>query len=130
VSNNILIHIADRVLNRPLMITPEKLAIIAQVLEGRISIDASELVTESEASTEPSPHASRYVGNAEPSDPSNPKSARKPYRQANGVALIPVLGSLINRGSWMDAMSGITSYERLKYQISTAAADKSISRSC
>jgi hypothetical protein len=35
-----LLHIADRVLNRPLMILPEKLTLIASVLDGRIGIDA------------------------------------------------------------------------------------------
>jgi capsid assembly protease len=40
---SILIRIAERVLNRPLMILPDKLALIASVLEGRIGIDASDL---------------------------------------------------------------------------------------
>ena len=35
--SNMLIHIADRVLNRPLLILPDKLALIASILEGRIA---------------------------------------------------------------------------------------------
>jgi len=34
-------HIADQVLNRPLMILPDKLSLIASVLDGRIGIDGS-----------------------------------------------------------------------------------------
>lgn len=122
-----LAHIADRVLNRPLMILPEKLAMIASILDGRIGIDAADLKDISADLLRESPEASRYIGRFEPVDANDPKSARKPYRTTeNGVAIIPVIGSLVNRGSWMDALSGVTSYERLKYQIGAAAADKDV----
>lgn len=128
-----LAHIADRVLNRPLMILPDKLAMIASVLDGRINIDATEIrareisLPEADALMGTGPEASRYVGQFEASDPNDPKSPRKPYRTtAEGVAIIPVIGSLVNRGGWLDAMSGITSYEKLKFQISAAAADPDV----
>lgn len=119
----ILAHIADRVLNRPLMVMPDKLAMIASVLEGRINIDAADLKKEMPDSDAASPDASRHVGVTE----KDAQGLRKPYRQtAEGVAIIPVLGSLVNRGSWIDAMSGMTSYEKLKFQIASAASDPSI----
>lgn len=118
-----LAHIADRVLNRPLMILPDKLALIASVLDGRIGIDAAGLKPDAEIK----PEASQYVGNFAPVDPTKPNGARKPYRTTDaGVAIIPVLGSLVNRGGWLDAMSGITSYEKLKFQISSAASDADV----
>jgi capsid assembly protease len=123
-----LAMIADRVLNRPLMIMPDKLALIASVLDGRIGIDASDFKDiEAAHLREGGPDASRYVGTFEPIDPENPKAGRKPYRTTDkGVAIIPVIGSLVNRGSWLDAMSGVTSYERLKYTIGAAAADDAV----
>ncbi|MGY3588075.1 S49 family peptidase [Bradyrhizobium sp. USDA 4350] len=128
-----LAHIADRVLNRPLMILPDKLAMIASVLDGRISIDTADLrareieLPEADALMGTGPDASRYVGQFEASDPNDPKSPRKPYRTtAEGVAIIPVIGSLVNRGGWLDAVSGITSYEKLKFQISAAARDPDV----
>lgn len=123
----VLAHIADRVLNRPLMILPDKLALIASVLEGRIGIDAAGLKEKSEAEVTIAPEASRYVGDFAPEDASKPNGKRKSYRTTSeGVAIIPVLGSLVNRGSWLDAMSGVTSYERLKFQISAAARDDDV----
>ncbi len=123
-----LAHIADRVLNRPLMILPEKLELITEVLGGRIGLEesglkidvAGELVARQVES-------SSYVGRYEPVDASNPKGPKKPYRQTDkGVAIVDVLGSLVNRGSWLDALSGLTSYERLNHQLSFAIADDSI----
>ncbi|EKS34344.1 S49 family peptidase [Afipia broomeae] len=120
-----LLHIADRVLNRPLMILPDKLALIAGVLDGRIGIDATELAGDQSVSPglrKPSREASQFVGEhvADPKD----QRTRKPYRTTpEGVAVIPVLGSLVNRGGWIGSYSGMTSYEGLKHQISAAARD-------
>jgi signal peptide peptidase SppA len=111
-----LLHLADRVLNRPLLITPEKLAVIASVLEGRIGIDASDLRS--------IPDASRFAGSSTDHDPATGSRVGLPYkRTSEGVAILPVLGSLVNRGAWVGASSGLTSYEGLKYQLSQAAAD-------
>ena len=52
-------------------------------------------------------------------------SARAPARQwpcghdprtADGVAIIPVLDTLVNRGAWLDSRSGLTSYEGIAAQ--------------
>lgn len=121
-----LARIADRVLNRPLMIHADKLALIASLLDGRIGIDATGLTRDFQQSVL-MPDASRYVGEFEPVDPNDPRAGRKPYRTTKqGVAVIPVIGSLVNRGSWLDAMSGITSYEKLKYEVSAAMNDSAV----
>ena len=124
-----LAHIADRVLNRPLMILPDKLALIASVLDGRIGIDAAALADKPtvDGAFEMQPEASRFVGEYQQNDPGNPRAGRKPYKQtSDGVAIIPVLGSLVNRGSFLDAMSGMTSYESIKNAVARAAADDSV----
>lgn len=112
-----LFHIADRVLNRPLCILPEKLALIASVLEGRIGVDATELQELAQAA----PDASRFVGTALGSD-----GRSRAYQVDKGVAMIPVLGSLVNRGAWIGARSGMTSYEGLGFQLAQAAADPTV----
>lgn len=121
-----LAQIADRVLNRPLMILPDKLALIAGVLDGRIGIDAAKLEFDQTVDADlskPAPDASRFVGEYVLTEPGNPRS-RKPYRTTpEGVAVIAVLGSLVNRGGWIGSYSGMTSYEGLKHQIGAAARD-------
>jgi capsid assembly protease len=123
-----LAHIADRVLNRPLMILPDKLSLIASVLDGRIGIDGSAFGDIEAEYLKHAPDASRFVGNYELNDPNNPAAGKKPYRTTdNGVAIIPVIGSLVNRGGWIGAYSGMTSYEGIKYSLSRAAADPAVS---
>jgi capsid assembly protease len=122
-----LAHIADRVLNRPLMILPDKLSLIASVLDGRIGIDGSSLGDIEAEYLKQAPDASRFVGNFELNDQNNPAAGRKPYRTTdNGTAIIPVVGSLVNRGGWIGAFSGMTSYEGIKYSLARAAADTSV----
>ena len=96
--------LAARVYNAPLMIHPEKAAVIEAVLR-------------SHAGGKPVIEAAQYAESAE----------RKPYRvTVGGTAVIPVMGTLVNRGGWLDAMSGITSYQRIATQLDQALADRDV----
>lgn len=124
--SNQLARIADRVINRPLMILPDKLAMISSVLEGRIGIDASNLKLTGEDAERLSQSSDRHqaVGTRE----KDANGRLKPYRQtADGTAVISVVGSLVNRGSFLDALSGIESYDRIKEQLRAAVDDPDIS---
>lgn len=112
-----LAHIADRVLNRPLLLLPDKAAVIMGVLSGRIGVDG--------------PDASRFEGDRVPErdEQGNPRTDQwgyakyAPYKVADGVAIISIVGSLVNRGAWIGASSGLTSYEGIQHQLKRAAAD-------
>lgn len=111
---NILTRIAERALNRPLLLLPERAALITAVLSGRIKVDASELV----------PDASRFFGESSESDPATGSRRSLPYRRTeSGVAIISVVGSLVNRGAWVGASCGLVSYEGIKYQLQQAGND-------
>ncbi|CDX22117.1 hypothetical protein MPL3356_390154 [Mesorhizobium plurifarium] len=106
-----LLHIADRVLNRPLLITPDKAQVVMSALAGRIGIN--------------SPEASQFEGTTTPVDKSG-KAKTRPYRISNGVGIITITGSLVNRGAWVGASSGLTSYEGIQHQVKTALADDAV----
>ncbi len=109
-----LFHLADRVLNRPLLITPDKAALIAAVLGGRIGL----------GDLAPHPEASRFAPNEAKDERGRPTA---PYlRTPEGVGIITVIGSLVNRGANVGASSGLTSYEGIKHQLATAAADPKV----
>jgi signal peptide peptidase SppA len=110
----ILLHIAGRVLNRPLLLHPAKAEIILHVLEGRLPLDG--------ALAPLSPEANRFLGSSTRAD-----GRERKYRVRDGTAIIPVLGSLVNRGGWIGASSGITSYEGLSAQLRDAGADAEVS---
>ncbi|WP_438346840.1 S49 family peptidase [Methylorubrum populi] len=102
-----LFRIADA-LSRPLLFHPTKLEVILSALDGRLP---------GLESAAPGPEASRFMGRADGS---------RPYRIADGIAFIPVVGSLANRGAYIGASSGITSYEGIAMQIRHAGADPSV----
>lgn len=107
---NYLAHLADRVFGRPLLITPQKIEVILEVLGGRIGL--------SDEVFSPSPDANRFAGR---------ESNRGPYRVTNnGVAVVPIIGSLVNRGAYIGASSGLTSYEGITEQLKKAAADSEV----
>lgn len=106
-----LIHVADRVLNRPLLITRDKAQVILSVLAGRIGVN--------------SPEASRFEGANFAVDEDGRVRAR-PYRVSGSVAIITITGSLVNRGAWVGASSGLTSYEGIGHQLKSALADPAI----
>ena len=123
------LHYIAKAIERPLMILPEKLAVIASVLEGRLGLDASglqTLVDEKMLAYVNKPAADRFSGDREPADPDKPYGRAKPYRVANGVAIISIVGSLVNRGAWIGSYSGMTSYEGIRHQLASAAKDGSI----
>ena len=101
-----LARIADLVLNQPLLLTPDKAEVIAAVLAGRIGLDA--------------PSASRFEGSSVTVD-ENGRARQRPFNVTDGgVAVITITGSLVNRGAWVGANSGLTSYEGIQYQLKQA----------
>lgn len=131
-----LFHIAERTLNRPLLILPEKLSIIGQVLSGRIGLDAARTdfaardpdeAVRIEAALASGPTGSRFVGESVERDEQGRPKNRLPYRRTpEGVALITITGSLVNRGAWIGASSGLTSYEGIAHQVETAVCDPKV----
>lgn len=107
-----LMMIADRVLNRPLLITRDKAQVILSILGGRIGVNA--------------PEATRFEGDRFERDDNGRPGAVKPYSVANGVGIITITGSLVARGAWIGASSGLTSYEGIQHQLKTAAGDASV----
>lgn len=107
----VLLQIADRVLGRPLLMHPTKVDVILHVLQGRINLGQ-------EALAPLTPDASRFVGGA--------KTRGGLARVDGGVAIVSVIGSLVNRGAWIGAYSGATSYEGLGAQIDDALNDPSV----
>ncbi|MDN2578931.1 S49 family peptidase [Aquibium sp. ELW1220] len=108
-----LAHLASRVLNRPLLLHPDKAAIVLHVLQGRIGVEQVAPI---------SPDANRFMGSRIGED-----GRKRTYSIVGGVATIPIVGSLVNRGAWIGASSGLVSYEGLSKQLSDAAADPEVS---
>ena len=107
-----LLRIADQLLCTPLLVTPDKAGIILSVLGGRIGIEETSL--------------SRFEGRPYAEDEPG-KFRGRPYNVTpEGVAVITITGSLVSRGAWIGADSGLTSYEGIQHQLKTARADSKV----
>ena len=116
--------IAERALNRPLLLTPHKAETILGVLAGRLGVNgpkASEFEGEQEFVRDDD---GRVVVEYNEYGYAGPKS--KPYKIAEGVAIISIVGTLVNRGAWIGASSGLVSYEGIQFQLKSAAADGAV----
>ncbi len=98
-----LTRIATRIFDTPLMIQKQKLEVILQVLGPRLNqIEALE--------------------EFEDRDGSRPVALEQPER----IAVIQIHGTLVQRGSWLDAMSGLMSYEAIRMQLREALDDRGV----
>jgi signal peptide peptidase SppA len=113
-----LLRLSDRLLNTPLLIHPAKAQIILGALSGRMGIDAGLFSLDETAE---SSEANRFTGSSRRADGSTSM-----MRTADGVALIPVLDTLVNRGAWLDSRSGLTSYEGIAAQLREAGQDPEV----
>lgn len=109
-----LAHLADLALNVPLAILPKKAAVISAVLGGRAGIDGD--VSAFVRSVSGPPMANRTPA----------KSGSAGYAKGRGVAVISVIGTLVPRAGYLEAESGLLSYERLKAQVLAADRDPEV----
>lgn len=113
--------LADRVLNTPLLLDAEKAQTVLSILDGRIRIDREAPDDEAYGSDELDPHTNQFLGSQQRA------SGRSYIRSQDGVGILTINGSLVNRGAWIGARSGLVSYEGTEAAIREARADAEIS---
>jgi len=92
-------HMIGRLLDTPLAMDARKLDVIVPAFFDRMNGDQKMMFADDERITEDS------------------------ALDAQGIWTIPIIGSLIRRGSWIDAYSGLTSYGAIRESAKKAAAD-------
>ena len=112
-------HIASRVLDTPLVIGQAKLEAILAVIGPRIGIEA------------PAPGMLGMIPNREslPGPAVMNGDGRRPGAHLvtpEGIAVIPVFGTLVKRAGAIEAASGLTSYGHLEDRIMDAATDPAV----
>ena len=102
----ILPNLATRIINTPLMITMDKLNAVIGAVGSRIGLQVpAELLSPV------------YLG---------PEREREEVEDDSGIAVIPVYDMLVYRTNGLLALSGLTSYERIRSDFRAAVADESI----
>jgi len=103
-SNRTTFHLASRVYGQPLLVEPSKAETILAALGPRIGLPQPD-------------QPAAFVPDARPM----PEAA--PYALVAGVAVIPVMGTLLHRGSFITAASGVATYQRVAAAFDEAMAD-------
>lgn len=109
--------LAARVFGTPLLIAPSKLDAILGVIGPRLGLDVDFPAPQAGPETEAKARGQVHVVEGDAPEQA-PAAAR--------IAVVPIVGTLANRVDWMDAMSGMTSYETLASELDRLAADPSV----
>jgi len=123
VKQNYLPHLAARVFGVPLMVQIDKLMVILEAIGPRIGMREHVVVEGMPVVvTRPAPDDEE-----EDDEILSLASGRKPYPVTpDGIAVLSVSGTLVKKASWMDAESGLQSYEQIRSHLADARDDPGI----
>lgn len=119
-------HIAARVFDRPLLIEHRKLLAILNVLGPRLGFELSgdqRSMMDDDYSSPPDPfaHLEHFQALGIELEPMN-----EGHFVGEGVAIIPVSGTLVQKSDWMSDASGMTSYGRIEKMVDAAEDDRRV----
>ena len=114
-------HLAARVFGVPLMVQVDKLMVILDAIGPRIGLSEHLVVDGLPVTvTRPAPADSEEEDLAL-------ASGRKAYPVTpDGIAVLTISGTLVKKASWMDAESGLQSYETIRTMLADARDDPGI----
>lgn len=116
-------RIASKVFDRPLMLLPSAAQTIGDYVAARVQGVAPAEVMEPRRR---GPAASRFEGESVGAGDPEEGYWTEFYRRVGSVALVTVEGEMVNRGAWIGASSGLTSYEGIQAQLIRAANDPKV----
>lgn len=122
-------RLAGRLYGVPLMLQPDKAAVIERVFQSHLTGERPFSMMEDDDAETPEQRAEREQAERERAYAGIELQRRtdKPYAlTTSGIALIPVMGTLIQRGSFMDSMSGLTGYDEIGGLLSSAVSDPEV----
>lgn len=126
-----MIHprIALRLFNTPLLAHPGKAAAIMAGIGGRVTgrnlvVDGADPI-QHVASTDLVRSMGTLSGRIDRKAGANPL-----YDMVGSIAVIPVEGTLVHKGAWVDSNSGETSYQGIQAQVKRASRDPSVRAVC
>lgn len=111
-------RLAQRVFNRPVLLTPEKAEIIVCALAERLGVSKLNRVDGTTLGV--------LEMRAAASDAGRNRQTRKIFAEADGVAVIPIHDTLVQRSDYVDPESGVTGYNWIGQKVRAAMADDDV----
>jgi capsid assembly protease len=116
---NRLPHLAQRMFNVPLAIAPAKAEVIIAALADRLGVAHMFRATGEEAALAP-------MAYWDDDDEPRHRSYDPGYDMAEGVAVVPVCGTLVQKTGYLRPYSGLTGYDGIRQSFLTALADPDV----
>jgi signal peptide peptidase SppA len=120
-------HIAARIFDTPLLIENSKLVTILQALGPRIGFDVEPMTLraiDGDAGVKYQNPECHLNGMMQTSTEFEWRD--EGHYVGNGVAVIPIIGSLVQRSDWMTSMSGMISYSHIERMVNAAMDDPEV----
>lgn len=121
------IEIATLVFNRPHLIEPSKARTILTVLSDRYGTPMA-FADDCDAEEGPPHFAAGVLSDG--LRQSFERHGEVPYALVEGIAIVPIEGTLIHKGKWVGMSSGQTSYEGIRTSIEMALGDSRVTGIC
>lgn len=115
--------IAQRFINQPLCIHPSRAVMLVAALNSRLGVNFLQVGDKTMSRQEMNVHAE--AGKVEARVGSDRRSGNKIFEQVNGIAIIPVQGTLVNQWG-LDPYSGMTGYDGIEAKILATNNDPDI----
>lgn len=112
------LNILMRLANSAILAEPHALAVVLGVLSDRINLAEIEMEIDGEAKVVPVEALQAEAVGLQ-------RDARQ-YSVNDGIAHVPIIGSLVQRGRSLRPVSGATSYQAISEQVALAAADDEV----
>lgn len=112
-------RIAGRLLNAPIMIRPEKAEMLIAVLSERLGIARLDRM-------DGSAMTAVEMNTLAASGRDGAAAESRLYEVVDGIAMIPIEGTLVHRSGWVGAYSGMTGYDGIAAQLRQAMADPAV----
>jgi ClpP class serine protease len=109
-------RIAGRLFNNPLILRPEKAEMLVAALADRLGIARLERMDAS-AMTVVEMNERKAQGLSEP------RAADRYYEVVDGIAIIPIEGTLVHKSGWIGSWSGMTGYDGIATMVRQARMD-------
>jgi signal peptide peptidase SppA len=118
---NDLARLSQRLFNVPLMIRPEKAEIIAAALADRIGLAQIESIDGTSMGV-----LEMRENAAAAADKAQPREISRTYEVEDGIAMLTVEGSLVQKLSGANPRSGMQGYNQIRRKVADARADNEV----
>lgn len=103
-----MISVAQRLFGVPLLLHPARAIELARYLSAREGLEIKAAWDEENGQGAPKP------------------ARERPYDVVNGIARLPIVGTLVHKSAYLDALSGLTGYNRIRSLLDEALADAEV----